>query len=48
MLGGITLLGERLTPQIALGGLIAIAGVAFILVERPPAPAPAAAPPGGD
>ncbi len=50
MLGGVALPGERLTPQVALGGLIAVAGVAFILVERTPAPAPAldAAPPGGD
>jgi O-acetylserine/cysteine efflux transporter len=50
VLGGVALLGERLTLQVAVGGLIAIAGVAFILIERPPplAPAPDAAPPGGD
>ena len=32
--GGIVLLGESLTLQIALGGAVVIAGVAFILVER--------------
>ena len=34
VIGGVVLLGERLTPQIALGGLVVIAGVAVILFER--------------
>jgi len=38
--GGIVLLGECLTPLIALGGAVVIAGVAFILVERRTAAAP--------
>ncbi len=37
MIGGITLLGEQLTLQIALGGAVVIAGLAFILFERAPA-----------
>lgn len=36
VLGAIIILGERLTLQVALGGVIVIAGVAFILIERPP------------
>ena len=36
VIGGITLLGESLTPQVALGGVVVIAGVAFILLERAP------------
>jgi O-acetylserine/cysteine efflux transporter len=38
VIGGIALLGERLTPQIAFGGAVVITGVAFILVKRAPAP----------
>jgi O-acetylserine/cysteine efflux transporter len=34
VIGGIALLGESLTPRIALGGAVVIAGVAFILFER--------------
>ena len=34
VIGGITLLGESLTLQVALGGAVVIAGVAFILFER--------------
>ncbi len=41
VIGGITLLGESLTPQVALGGAVVIAGVAFILFERAAARAPA-------
>jgi O-acetylserine/cysteine efflux transporter len=40
VLGGVTLLGERLTLQIALGGIIVIAGVAVILTRRSPLAAP--------
>lgn len=36
VLGGMVFLGERMTPQIAVGGLVVIAGVAFILLERGP------------
>jgi O-acetylserine/cysteine efflux transporter len=43
VLGGVTLLGERLTLQAALGGIVVIAGVAFIFFSRPPAPVPQAA-----
>ncbi|WP_136659057.1 EamA family transporter [Nitratireductor sp. XY-223] len=32
--GGALFLGERLTPQVMIGGAIVIAGVAFILTER--------------
>ncbi|MEX3008669.1 DMT family transporter [Hoeflea sp. TYP-13] len=34
--GGVLFLGERLTVQIMIGGAVVIAGVAFILIERPP------------
>ena len=34
VLGGVILLGETLTPQIALGGAAVIAGVAVIMVRR--------------
>ena len=34
ILGGTLVLGERLTVQVAIGGLIVIAGVAFITIER--------------
>jgi len=34
VLGGIILLGETLTPMIAIGGVIVIAGVAVIMVRR--------------
>lgn len=36
VLGGLVFLGERPTVQIAIGGVVVIAGVAFILLERPP------------
>lgn len=36
VLGGVVFLGERLSLQIAIGGVVVIAGVAFILLERPP------------
>ena len=36
VIGGVTILGESLTPMIAAGGLIVIAGVAFIVIERQP------------
>jgi O-acetylserine/cysteine efflux transporter len=39
--GGVVFLGEQLTLQIAAGGTIVIAGVAFILFERAPKPAAA-------
>lgn len=35
--GGILFLGETLTPQILFGGIVVLAGVAFILVEKRPA-----------
>jgi O-acetylserine/cysteine efflux transporter len=38
VLGGMILLGEILTPLIALGGAIVIAGVAVIMVRRGPGP----------
>ena len=44
VIGGILLLGEEPTPQIVAGGLVVIAGLAFILLERPAAPAAASAP----
>lgn len=44
VLGGVVLLGERLTLHVALGGLAVIAGVAVILLERAPAGAPSAEP----
>jgi O-acetylserine/cysteine efflux transporter len=48
VIGGIVLLGERLTLHVALGGAVVIAGLAFILLERSPAAKlatkPAAAP----
>ncbi len=37
VIGGVTILGESLTVQLAAGGAIVIAGVAVILVERSPA-----------
>lgn len=40
VIGGVALLGERLSGQVALGGLVVVAGVAFILFERAPAAAP--------
>ena len=43
VLGGVTLLGERLTLQTVIGGIVVIAGVAFILLSRAPAPVPQAA-----
>ncbi len=42
VLGGVILLGETLTPLIALGGAIVIAGVAVIMVRRGPGAAGAA------
>ncbi len=36
VLGGVSLLGESLTPQIAIGGVIVIAGVAVIMIRRSP------------
>lgn len=39
-IGGVTLLGETLTPQIIAGGAIVIAAVAFILFSPAPTPAP--------
>lgn len=36
VLGGLIFLGEKLTPQIAIGGAVVIAGVSFILLERAP------------
>jgi len=49
VIGGIALLGERLTLQVAIGGAVVITGVAIILVRRAPAPAlPAAAGADGD
>jgi len=42
VIGGIVLLGERLSLHVALGGAVVIAGVAFILLERRPAAAPVA------
>jgi len=43
VIGGIAFLGESLTPKIALGGALAIGGVAMITVQRfgPPARKPA-------
>lgn len=43
VIGGVVLLGERLTLHVALGGAVVIAGVAFILLERRPAAEPTAA-----
>lgn len=43
VLGGVILLGERLTPQVTLGGIIVIAGMAFILFGRATASVPQAA-----
>lgn len=43
VIGGVALLGERPTLQIALGGAAVIAGLAFILLERAPAASPAGA-----
>ena len=37
VMGGVGILGEELTGRILLGGAIVIGGVAFILIERPPA-----------
>jgi O-acetylserine/cysteine efflux transporter len=34
VLGGFLFLGERLSPQVMIGGAIVIAGVAFILFDR--------------
>ncbi len=42
VLGGVVLLGEALTPLIALGGAIVIAGVAVIMVRRGAGAAPEA------
>lgn len=36
VLGGLIFLGETLTLQIAMGGVVVIVGVAFILLERAP------------
>ena len=33
--GGVLFLGESLAPQVAVGGLVIIAGVAITLIERP-------------
>ena len=44
VMGGILLLGEEPTPQIIIGGLVVIAGLAFILLERAATPAAAPAP----
>jgi O-acetylserine/cysteine efflux transporter len=43
VIGGVILLGESLTLQVAIGGVIVIAGVAFIVIRRAPAPVPRAA-----
>ena len=40
VLGGVLLLGETLTPLIALGGVIVIVGVAIIMIRRGPGPGP--------
>ena len=40
VIGGIAILGESLTVQLAVGGAIVIAGLAIILVERGPAQLP--------
>jgi O-acetylserine/cysteine efflux transporter len=48
VIGGIALLGERLTLQVAIGGAVVITGVAIILVWRGPGPAPQAARPDGN
>jgi O-acetylserine/cysteine efflux transporter len=40
VIGGVTVLGESLTLQTALGGAIVIAGVGFILLERGTGEAP--------
>jgi O-acetylserine/cysteine efflux transporter len=48
VIGGIALLGERLTLQVAIGGAVVITGVAIILVRRGPGPAPQAARPDGN
>jgi O-acetylserine/cysteine efflux transporter len=37
VVGSIVFLSERLTPHVLIGGLIVIAGVAFVLVEKQPA-----------
>lgn len=44
VVGGVVLLGETLTLQVTLGGLVVIAGLAVILFERRARPAPAVAP----
>jgi O-acetylserine/cysteine efflux transporter len=44
VIGGVTILGESLTPMIAIGGGIVIAGVAFIVIERAPEPVRTEAP----
>ena len=36
IIGGVTILGESLTPQIVIGGMIVVAGVAFVVIERTP------------
>jgi O-acetylserine/cysteine efflux transporter len=46
VIGGVTILGERLTPQIAIGGLFVISAVAFILTSRAPEPVTEVADPG--
>ncbi len=38
IIGDVTILGESLTPQIAIGGMIVVAGVAFVVIERTPEP----------
>ncbi len=42
ILGGVVLLGETLTPLVALGGVTVIAGVALIMVRRGTMAAPEA------
>ncbi len=42
VIGGVTLLGESLTLQVAAGGVIVIVAVAFILTGPTPTPAPLA------
>ncbi len=42
VIGGVTLLGESLTLQVAAGGVIVIVAVAFILTGPTPTPAPRA------
>jgi O-acetylserine/cysteine efflux transporter len=48
VIGGVTILDERLTLQIAIGGVFVISAVAFILTSRAPEPATEATDPASE